>query len=64
MIEVKLGGDTRIEEGAKNLKTLAAKIDTTRMPNPSFMMVVIGVGKYAYRRPDGVYVVPLNCLKP
>lgn len=64
LIEVKLGGDTRIEEGATNLKTLAAKIDTTRMPNPSFMMVVIGVGKYAYRRPDGVYVVPLNCLKP
>lgn len=64
LIEVKLGGDTRIEEGATNLKTLADKIDTTRMPNPSFMMVVIGVGKYAYRRPDGVYVVPLNCLKP
>lgn len=63
LIEIKLGGETRIEEGATNLKTLAKKIDTTRMPNPSFMMVLIGVGKYAYRRQDGVYVVPIGCLK-
>lgn len=64
LIEIKLGGETRIEEGATNLKNLANKIDTTRMPNPSFMMVLIGIGKYAYRRHDGVYVVPIGCLKP
>ncbi len=63
LIEVKLGGETRIEEGATNLKSLANKIDSTRMPNPSFMMVLVGKGKYAYRRPDGVYVVPIGCLK-
>ncbi len=64
LIEIKLGGETRIEEGATNLKNLTNKIDTTRMPNPSFMMVLIGIGKYAYRRQDGVYVVPIGCLKP
>lgn len=64
LIEVKLGGETRIEEGATNLKTLARKIDTTRMPNPSFMMVLVANGKYAFQRPDGVYVVPIGCLKP
>lgn len=64
LIEIKLGGETRIEEGATSLKNLANKIDTTRMPNPSFMMVLIGIGKYAYRRQDGVYVVPIGCLKP
>lgn len=63
LIEVKLGGETRIEEGATNLKSLANKIDSTRMPNPSFMMVLVGKGKYAYRRQDGVYVVPIGCLK-
>ena len=64
LIEVKLGGDTRIEEGATNLKKLSEKIDTTRMSNPSFMMVLTGKGKYAYQRQDGVYVVPIGCLRP
>ena len=62
LVEIKLGGDRLIEEGAKNLLKLANIIDTTRMPEPSFMMVLIGVGKYAYRRKDGVYVVPIGCL--
>lgn len=63
LLEVKLGGTERIEEGATNLRALADKIDTDRMPAPSFMAVVIGVGKYAYRRQDGVYVIPIGCLK-
>ena len=63
LIEVKLGGDKLIEEGAKNLKSLKNKIDTTKMKAPSFLMVLIGVGDYAYRRPDGVYLVPIGCLK-
>ena len=62
-IEVKLGGEARIEEAAAHLKKMAAKIDTTKTPAPSFKAVLTG-GKYAYRRDDGVYVVPLACLRP
>lgn len=63
LIEIKLGGDKLIEEGATTLKALADKIDTTRMKDPSFLMVLTGVGDYAYRRKDGVYVVPVTTLK-
>jgi predicted AAA+ superfamily ATPase len=63
LIEVKLGGDKLIGEGAENLKKLRDKIDITKMKAPSFLMVLIGVGDYAYRRQDGVYVVPIGCLK-
>lgn len=62
LIEIKLGGKTLIEEGAKTLKSLAEKIDTTRMQEPSFMMVLTGVGDYPFRRSDGVYVVPIGCF--
>lgn len=63
LIEIKLGGDTLIEAGAKTLKQLADKIDTTKMKSPSFLMVLTGVGQYAYLRDDGVYVAPIGCLK-
>ncbi len=63
LAEIKLGGQRLIEEGASNLKVLAEKIDTTKMPAPSFMMIVTGTGDFAYRRPDGVFVVPIGCLK-
>ena len=63
LIEIKLGGDTLIDEGAQTLKKLAGKIDTTRMLSPSFLMVLTAVGAYAYQRPDGVMVVPITCLK-
>lgn len=63
LIEIKLGGDHLIEEGAKNLRNLSEKIDTTKMKNPSFLMILTAVGPYAYRRSDGIYVVPLSCLK-
>ena len=62
LIEIKLGGDRLIEEGAKNLKSMEAKIDTDKMNTPSFLMVLTGTGDYAYRRQDGVYVVPIGCL--
>lgn len=62
LVEIKLGGDTLIEEGAKTLKALAEKIDTSRMKEPSFMMVLTGVGDYPLRRRDGVYIVPIGCL--
>lgn len=63
LIEIKLGGDKLIEEGAASLKNMEAKIDTDKMNVPSFLMVLIGIGDYAYRRQDGVYVVPIGCLK-
>lgn len=63
LVEIKLGGETLIEEGACNLKKLANKIDTTKMKSPSFMMVLTATGAYAYRRKDGVLVVPIGCLK-
>lgn len=64
LIEIKLGGDRLIEEGAINLIAMKAKIDTDRMQAPSFLMVLTGIGDYAYCRHDGVYVVPIGCLKP
>ncbi len=64
LIEIKLGGEKLIGEGAENLKKLADKIDTTKMHAPSFLMVLTGVGDYAYRRPsDGVLVVPVGSLR-
>ncbi len=62
LIEIKLGGGL-VEEGAKTLKQLAAKIDTDKMKQPSFLMVLTGVGDYAYKREDNVLVVPIGCLK-
>lgn len=63
LIEIKIGGETLIEEGAEALKALKNKLDTTKMKKPSFMMVLIGIGNIAYRRDDGIYVVPIGCLK-
>ena len=63
LVEIKLGGDDLIGEGAENLLKLRKKIDTSKMKEPSFLMVLIGVGKYAYQREDGVFVVPIGCLK-
>jgi hypothetical protein len=64
LIEIKLGGDRLISEGVKTLKSLSEKIDTTKMKAPSFLMVLTGTGQYAYRRKeDGIYVVPIGCLK-
>jgi len=63
LVEIKLGGDELVDEGSESLLRLAGKIDTERMKAPSFMMVLVGVGTYAFRREDGVYVVPIGCLK-
>lgn len=63
LIEIKLGGDRLIEEGAETLKKFSTKIDTNKMKEPAFLMVLTGTGKFAYRRADGVYVVPVGCLK-
>ena len=64
LIEIKLGGETLIKEGAATLTSLAKQIDTTRMKAPAFKMILTATGEYAYRRPeDGIYVVPIGCLK-
>lgn len=63
LIEIKLGGDKLIKEGAESLLALSEKLDTDKMKKPSFLMVLTGLGDFAYRRPDGVYVVPIGCLK-
>jgi hypothetical protein len=63
LIEIKLGGDKLIEEGVSTLTKLAERIDTTKMKAPSFLMVLTATGAYAYRRQDGVYVVPIGCFK-
>ena len=64
LVEIKLGGEKLVEEGAASLKKLADNLDTTRMAAPSFLMVLVAVGSMAYKRADGVYVVPIGCLKP
>lgn len=63
LIEIKIGGERLINEGAETLIKLHNKIDITKMKSPSFLMVLIGIGEVAYRREDGVYVVPIGCLK-
>lgn len=63
LVEIKLGGQRLIDEGAKTLHTLSGKIDTGKMMPPSFMMVLTGTGAYAYKRKDGIWVVPVGCLK-
>ncbi|MFT0294361.1 ATP-binding protein [Bacteroides thetaiotaomicron] len=63
LIEIKLGGDKLISEGVQTLTSLAEKIDTSKMKKPSFLMVLTANGPYAYRREDGVCVVPIGCLR-
>lgn len=63
LIEIKLGGEKLIEEGVETLKSMKSKIDINKMNSPSFLMVLTGIGDYAYQRSDGVLVVPIGCLK-
>ncbi len=60
-IEIKLGSK-EIEEAAEHLLELKAKVDTVKMKKPSFLMIITGT-EFAYRRNDGVFVVPIGCLK-
>ena len=64
LIEIKIGGNEAIEHGAKTLRKLASIIDSERMQSPSFLMVLTGLSKYPYQREDGVFVIPIGCLKP
>lgn len=62
LVEIKLGGERGIEDGVQSLKKVARRLDTTRMKEPSFLAVLTGVGANAYRREDGVYVIPVGAL--
>ena len=62
LVEIKLGGEKLIEEGCKSLLKLASKIDTDKMKEPSFLMVLTASGDIAYQRKDGIYVVPISTL--
>ena len=63
LVEIKLGGGHLINEGVKTLTKLSANLDASRMGTPSFCMIVTAVGNYAYKREDGICVVPVTCLK-
>lgn len=63
LIEVKLGGDTLIDEGARTLKNVLRRIDTDRMGGPAFMAVITGTEHHAYRREDGILVIPIGTLR-
>ena len=63
LVEIKIGGDTAIAHGVETLNKLRDKIDVTRMKSPSFMMILTAVGQYAYRRSDGVWIVPIGSLR-
>lgn len=63
LIEIKTGGETLIAKGEKSLKDLATKIDTTKMPHPSFLMILTADGDFAYRTNADVWVCPIGCLR-
>ena len=65
LVEIKLGGESLVEEGAATLNGLAKIVDTSKMKAPAFKMVLTAVGEVVYRRKDdGVIVCPLAALKP
>ena len=65
LVQVKLGADSdSIKNGVEKLLALKNALDPASVPMPSFMMVLTGNGAYAYRRDDGIYVIPIGCLKP
>ena len=61
---MKLGGEALISEGREKLKKLEGEIDTKRMNAPSFKMIVIAEGDYAYQADDGTLICPVGCLRP
>lgn len=63
LCEIKLGGENQIEQACGNLTKMAAKIDESKMGKAVFSMVLTAVGNYAYQRKDGIWIVPIGCLK-
>ena len=63
LIEIKLGGEKLIREGVETLTSLTESIDTSKMKEPTFRMILTAADQYAYRREDGIFIVPVGCLK-
>lgn len=63
LLEVKLGGERLIDEGVRTLKDVLRRIDTDKMGKPAFMAIITGTERYAYRRDDGIIILPLGALK-
>lgn len=63
LIEIKLGGEKLIAEGIATLTKLTEQIDVQKMKSPTFRMILTATGTYAYRTKDGIFIVPLTCLK-
>ena len=63
LIEIKLGGEKLIREGVETLTSLTESIDTSKMKEPAFRMILTAADRYAYRREDGICIVPVGCLK-
>ena len=63
LIEIKLGGKRLIREGVETLTSLTESIDTSKMKEPAFRMILTAADQYAYRREDGICIVPVGCLK-
>jgi uncharacterized protein len=61
--EIKLGGERRIEEGARSLAKFKDRIDTSRSGDPAVLAIVVATG-YGYVRKDGIQVIPIGCLGP
>ena len=64
LIEVKIGGETLITDGRMKLRRLANEIDTKKMKEPAFRMIIVAEGEFAYEEPDGTLICPIGCLKP
>ena len=64
LIEIKVGGQTLIDEGAATLKALKAKINQDKMNEPAFLAIITATDPFAYQREDGICVIPIGCLKP
>lgn len=63
LIEIKPGGEKLIREGVETLTSLTESIDTSKMKEPAFRMILTAADQYAYRREDGICIVPVGCLK-
>ncbi len=63
LVEIKLGGDILISEGINNLVKLSSDIDSNLMKQPSFKMIITAIGDYAYKTKEGIFIVPIGCLK-
>ena len=64
LVEVKLGGQSLVDEGIASLCRLRDKIDTDKMGEPAFMMVLVATGKMSYPSEEGVFIVPIKTLGP